>query len=443
MPDESSGRNLEQLASSVAFIVAVALVVRIGFVCFYFTSAAQQNAANNLPFGYEAGAVAAAIAQGRGFSSPLKTITTGPTAWFTPIYPYLLASVFKVFGVYSYISSVVIRCIDNIFSACTCWPIYTIGAKAFSKRIGAVAAWIWVFSPASLFFSTVWVWDTALSALVLALIVAAALELRGSERLRSWIGFGAFCALASMVNPAVIAILPPLAFCALWPLRRRFAVVGRLALAGSLIFVAGITPWTIRNFVVFQKFVPFRSNFGLELWLGNNPLVPQIWTPNLHPNEDTLEAAKYAQMTEIPYMKEKQREAVQFIRTHPVDTLDRTLHRFSNFWVAGDEPSLELWRRLPVGANLTVAANCVLPALSLLGVLFAYRKHNEAALPLASVVLFFPLIFYITHSSSRYRHPIDPVMLVVAVYALAYPVTLLLKRFSRTRARIPATNTTD
>jgi hypothetical protein len=75
--------------------------------------------------------------------------------------------------------------------------------------------------------------------------------------------------------------------------------------------------------------------------------------------------------------------------------------------------------------------------------LLAYRSHNEAAVPLASVMLFFPLIFYITHSSSRYRHPIDPVMLVLAVYAVAYPVTLLLKRSSGLHARIPATNTTD
>jgi 4-amino-4-deoxy-L-arabinose transferase-like glycosyltransferase len=443
MQGKSSGRGLRHLASSVVFIAVVALVLRIGFVCFYFAPPAQQQAANNLPFGYEAGAVAAAIAQGSGFSSPLKTIKSGPTAWFTPIYPYLLASVFKVFGVYSHLSSVVIRCVDDLFSAWTCWPIYTIGAKAFSKRTGAAAAWIWVFSPASLFFSTVWVWDTALSALMLALVVATTLELRGSERLRSWIGYGALWALASMVNPAVISILPPLALWALWPLRRRFATAGRLVLAGSLIFVAGITPWTIRNFAVFHKVIPFRSNFGLELWLGNNPLVPQIWAPNLHPNEDASEAAKYAQMTEIPYMQEKQREAVQFIRAHPLDTLDRTLHRFSNFWIAGDEPSLELWRRLPGGTNLAVAANCIFPALSLLGVLFAYREENEAAVPLASVMLFFPLIFYITHSSSRYRHPIDPVMLVLAVYALAYPVTHLLKRFSGLYARIPATNTTD
>ena len=444
MPDKVRlQEQLKQVFYSVGFIVIVAFAVRASFLCYFFITGAQRAVRENLPFGYEAGAVAAAIAEGRGFSSPLRFVQTGATAWFTPIYPYLLAGIFKLFGVYSYTSNLVIRFLDNIFSACTCWPIYAIGAKAFGKRVGAAAAWIWVLFPMSLFFSTVWVWDTALSALMLTLLVAATLELRGSERLSSWFGYGALWALGAMVNPGVVSALPPLALWALWPLRRRFAAAGRLVLASSLIFAAGIAPWTIRNYVVFHKFIPFRSNFALELWLGNNPAVPKSWSPWLHPDDDPSEAAKYARMTEIPYMQEKQQEAVRFIRTHPLDTLNFTLYRFSNNWLGMDESPADVWNRVPVDVKLGILGNCVFPVLSLLGALFAYREQNETALPLALVMIFFPLVFYITHASTRYRHPMDPVMLVLAVYALAYPVTYLLKRFSSLGARIPASHTTD
>jgi hypothetical protein len=98
---------------------------------------------------------------------------------------------------------------------------------------------------------------------------------------------------------------------------------------------------------------------------------------------------------------------------------------------------------VPLKVKLIIFGDSVFPLLSLMGILFAYREQNEAAVPLASVMLFFPLIFYITHSSSRYRHAIDPVMVVLSVYALAYSVTHVLKRFSGLHARIPATNTTD
>ena len=51
-------------------------------------------------FGWETGAIAHSIATGQGFSSPFQ-IPTGPTAWIAPIYPYLCAGVFKVFGIYT------------------------------------------------------------------------------------------------------------------------------------------------------------------------------------------------------------------------------------------------------------------------------------------------------------------------------------------------------
>jgi hypothetical protein len=58
-------------------------------------------------FGWETGRIARSIASGQGFSSPFAS-GTGPTAWLAPIYPYLLAGVFKVFGVYTNASAVAI-----------------------------------------------------------------------------------------------------------------------------------------------------------------------------------------------------------------------------------------------------------------------------------------------------------------------------------------------
>src|SRR5580700_3994942 len=444
MPNDCPSREkLKQMLRSVGFIVVMAFLVRTGFIYYVLISAMQRIVRENIPFGYEAGAVAAAIAQGRGFSSPLRMMQTRPTVWFTPIYPYLLAGIFKLFGVYTYTSSLVIRFVDNIFSACTCWPIYAIGAKAFNKRIGLAAAWLWVVFPMSLFFSTVWVWDTALSALAMALIMAATLQLRGSDRLSSWMGYGALWAFGAMVNPAVVSVLPALALWAIWPLRHRFATAGRLVLASSLIFAAGIMPWTVRNYVVFHKFIPFRSNFALELWLGNNPDVPDSWSPWLHPNDDPSEAAKYARMTEIPFMQEKQREAVLFMRTHPVETMGFIFRRFSDNWIAMWDPPADIWSRVDLTTKLGIVGNCLFPLLSLMGALLAYRQRNEFAVPLASVMLFFPLVFYITHTSSRYRHPMDPIMLVLGVYAIGYAVSYFLKRFSGLEARIPASHTTD
>ena len=48
----------------------------------------------------------------------------------------------------------------------------------------------------------------------------------------------------------------------------------------------------------------------------------------------------------------------------------------------------------------------------------------------------FPLIFYLTHTSLRYRFPMDPIMMVLAAYGVAYLVSLLRRRTSHVRGSV-------
>jgi dolichyl-phosphate-mannose-protein mannosyltransferase len=437
-------KKVKEFVGSTGFIVVVAFAVRMA-VLFYF----QRNrhvdvVVRDSLFGAETGAVAAAIARGEGFSSPLRFVHTGPTAWFTPIYPYLLAGIFKLFGVYTYRSEMVAYTTNMVFSALTVWPIAALGNKVFGKRVGAAAPWVWVFLPASVYYSVTWAWDTSLAALWMALLFAETLQIRGSDRMLAWLWYGALWAVGAMINPTLISVLPFLALWAVWPLvRQELARAATLAVAASMVFLAGVAPWTIRNYAVFHKFIPFRSNFGLELWLGNSPDVPAGWAPFLHPNDNMFEATKYARMTEIPYMEEKQREAVAFMRAHPGTSLDFTFRRFVDNWIGVSDPPVDLWARAPLYYKSFIVLNCVISLLSWCGALFASRTRNDAALPFASVMLFFPAIFYVSHTSLRYRLPMDGIMLVLAVYAIAYPLSFLFRRSSPLPNAQPATYTAD
>ncbi len=357
----------------------VAFVIR--FVIYYLTlhKVYTEAALKTFPYGAETGMVAAAIAEGRGFSSPLRMVQTGATAWFAPVFPYLLAGIFKLFGVFSSTSNLIIHVFDFAFSALTCWYIAWIGKHAFGRTVGIAAAWVWVFLPTAIFYPVVWVWDTSLAALWFAMLVAATLKLRGSDRMSWWLGYGALWSAGAMINPSLVSVLPPMGLWAIWPLRDRLAPALRLAAASALVFAVGIMPWTIRNYVVFQKFIPLRSNFGLELWLGNNPEVPDSWTWWLHPNDNLEEAHKYARMTEIPYMEEKQREAWAFIRSHPADVARFTLHRFTNHWLGIWDSPADLWATAPWYMKLTIIFSCVFALLSWLGMLFAYRARSATA----------------------------------------------------------------
>src|ERR1700687_363675 len=85
--------------SFLIVMVLVALAIRLVVMVFLLPEQLEPQR-DHWHFGYEAGRIARSIVQGRSFSSPLFE-ETGPTAWMTPVYPYLVAAVFKLFGTYT------------------------------------------------------------------------------------------------------------------------------------------------------------------------------------------------------------------------------------------------------------------------------------------------------------------------------------------------------
>src|ERR1700745_4331445 len=124
-------------ATSLALIVLVALFLRVGFAWDYVGQNSRQALAV-LPFLQESGNIAASLASGHGFSSPFR-IETGPTAWMPPLYPWLLAGIFRVFGVRTYDSFLAAVALNIFCSAFTCVPIYFAG-KRMSGIGGAAVA---------------------------------------------------------------------------------------------------------------------------------------------------------------------------------------------------------------------------------------------------------------------------------------------------------------
>jgi 4-amino-4-deoxy-L-arabinose transferase-like glycosyltransferase len=414
-----------------AVIVLAAFLFRLALI-YSASVAAPLPIHDRIPFGYETGAVAASIAEGKGFSSPLG-VESGPTAWFTPVYPYIVALVFKLFGAFTHSSALVLLTLNSAFSALTCWPIFLIAERFSGRGVAAGSAWVWVFLPTATKFPIQWVWDTSLSALLLALLCLATLRISERTGMRSWLGYGLLWALGVMTNPALISLLP---FFAAWALLRAKTVPRKkvqLALVSCLAFSLACAPWFVRNYRAFGQIVFFRSNFGLELWLGNNDLVPDVWTPYLHPNENDVERAKFVRKGEIAYMAEKKSLALDFIRKHPADVTELVFFRVMNNWTDAWGPPVQLFLHSTWMARAGLLWNCLFSLLAFAGVFLARRSRLRGSPLFASALLVFPLTYYITHTALRYRHPIDPIMTILAVYSVARLVEFLSRKLLKTR----------
>jgi hypothetical protein len=368
--------------------------------------------------GLEAHLVASSLAAGKGFFGPFPRYQA-ITAWVAPVYPFLWAIGEKLLHLTFVNSTIFAQTMNCVFSAATCWPIFGIGKQVFGRTIGLASAWLWVFLPYAVLFPLEWTWDQSLSALLLAVIVYRTLKLRESGASLALTGYGLLWALAALTNPTLCILLP---FVLVWSMQRRGAL-GGLSLASTakvmLIFVLALAPWTIRNYYALDGLVFVKSNFGMELWLGNNPAVRAIYSPELHPMVNTRELIPLILNGEPNYNREKQREAMAFIEAHPRLFLKNAFERFKDTWSASYDSREEPWIIALHAGRLDVWFCTVFSVVSCAGMIFALRSEWQDALPMAMSLVLLPIPYYVTHSALRYRHPIDPFMAIFSIYAVA------------------------
>jgi 4-amino-4-deoxy-L-arabinose transferase-like glycosyltransferase len=422
---------MRKAATSIVLIVAVAFVARVAFA-WSQTAKVPRDAAWVVPFQTETGHIAYSLATGKGFASPFQR-DSGPTAWLTPVYPLLVTGIFKIFGVYTRASFLAAISLNIVFSSGTCVPIFYVGKRIAGIGTGSGGAWLWALFPNAILIPFEWIWDTSLAALLAATLLWATLELADSSRLRDWIGYGLLWGLALMTNPAVVATLPLLL---VWLAYREYRA-GRVRLSkpalALVVAMACCVPWTVRNFVVFHRFIPFRSNLSYELYIGNNENyderrrgLPAIITQD-------METLRYLRMGETAFMDEEKRKALQFMKEHPRMVMQLVEWRFVDFWMGVADP----WRTIAETDSWLIRGillgNFVSAVGALAGMLVLFWRRSPYAIPVAAFPVCFPILYYATHTSLRYRHPIDGVVLLLLAVAIGAMGQRIRIAFSVTR----------
>ncbi len=347
--------------------------------------------------------VARSLVAGQGFASPFF-VNSGPTAFLSPGYPLLLAAIFRLFGV-SGTALLVVASFQLLCSILTVWLTIRLAQRYFGVWAANIAGCFCGFSLA-LAVQPFWVWESCLSSLLLLALFAAIPGLRTKSQ---WAAAGAVTAVATLINPA---LFPTLFLASVWQAWRRRVIPW----LGILAFLLIYTPWPARNLAVMHAVIPFRSNFGYELWMGNHAGADGRFHHELDPEENSQERARFVALGEMQYMKMKSAVAHDYIRAHPGEFLRLTVRRIADFWTAGSEG--DWW----LGAAFSV--------LAFAGLALLWRSQTALrlyAIPLA----IYPLPYYLTHADPRFRHMIDPLLAILAAHAV---VTLVRAVAARVKA---------
>lgn len=391
MTVESQVREQESRSGSAVLrtrtILALALVMRLITLAILFS---LHPAAVQVRSRTEVFAIGLSLAQGHGFSSPFFA-ASGPTAFLAPGYPLIVAALFRLLGV-SAAAFVAIVALQTVFSLLTVWLVLRIAHRQFGATIANLAGCICALS-LPLAAAPFIVWETCLSSLLLLAFFAAVPQLRTRAH---WAAAGAAAAVAALVNPALIPTFFSLGFWQAW--RRR--IIPWTAILAFLLLYA---PWPARNLAVMHAWIPLRSNLGYELWMGNHAGGTGDFVQELNPEVNTAERTQFVARGELGFMRWKSATAMQYIRAHPRQFLDWTLMRIGRFWTAA--------------THGLIVTGAIFSCLAFIGLAALWRARQDFCL-YAIPLLIYPLPYYITHADARFRYVIDPLLAILAAYAI-------------------------
>ena len=212
-------------------------------------------------------------------------------------------------------------------------------------------------------------------------------------------------------------MLDPLVFPVLVLVVSLFAFHGqkRLIVGSAALFAFGvvltITPWTVRNYLVFKSFVPVATEGGYVFWsgnYGNGDDAPQ--------EDDKLPVHKRRFLDTNPSEVEKNafytREAIKIIEHNPGHAASLAGRKFLRFWfnLGYSGPPLKF-------SYVWFLGHPILLGLAVYSIKVV--KNRPGLLFVWLIVLNFTVIHMVTFGTGRYAVPIMPYVLILAVSGFA------------------------
>jgi hypothetical protein len=169
----------------------------------------------------------------------------------------------------------------------------------------------------------------------------------------------------------------------------------------------------IRNYTVFHAFITMRGNLGAELHqsvLKEHEGFP--WGATIPVCEVCPVFQQYRQMGEHAYVQREGELARQEIRAHKLRFVEYTLKRFFFFWVSVPKPPEHGF----LNEAIREANYFFLNLASLLGLALALKQRIPGAVLFAWAFALVPLTYYVITVQARFRHPLEPIMVILMVF---------------------------
>ncbi|MDI6791410.1 MAG: glycosyltransferase family 39 protein [bacterium] len=396
------------------FIFILALAVRLAFVLFFPPLYAPDTGSYEI--------IAKSLIKGDGFSSAPGI----PSAGRPPLYPLFLAGIYFLFGQ----SHLAVKLSQALLGAISCIIIYFISKEIFDRRVGLWSGAVMALYP-PLISTAGFVLSEELAIFLLAISILFLTKATKRKQTGWYVLSGIFMGLTTLCRP--MTLLFPfflyLAFLFLPFKKREFFWISIFLLAT----VVTVAPWTFRNYVRFNAFIPVQDcgggmNFWMATYSSSDGIIPYGSPQEYSPKDQEVYNRIIEGLSPIEADKACFREGIKNIINNPSGYFRLCARKFERywFWIPGGVKVLQPHPKIKLG--VTIVDYLVL-LLAILGLGVGLRENWRDKLPLIAIILYFTITsIFLFVALPRYRLPIMPYVLIFAIVGFLRLLDILPQR---------------
>lgn len=432
-------RSFQTLIAPLLIILLVSVLLRIGSAVYLGNDFSIQVGTNDQLSYHE---LAKRVIEGHGFSFaegwwPI-TKPGAPTAHWSFLYTFYVAGVYALFGVQPLIARLIQAVIVGLLHP---YLTYLIARRLFAEDpsqggaratlarfVPLVAAAIsagyayFVYYSAALMTEPFYI-TAILGAIYLAIRLTDAVAAPDGSQRTPWklaLALGGTLAASVLLRQLFMLFIPFLGLWMLWwgwQRGRLRPIILSLAAAAAVVILA-IAPFTIYNYLRFDRLVLLNTNAGYAFYFGNHPIYGTRFISILPDHLGTygdLIPDELRDLDEAALDQALLKEAIAIIAADPGRYILLSISRWEEYFKFWPSPDSS-----PMSNFFRVASFGVMLPFMLYGLwrgVWRYRRSPSLWL-LLLFMIFYTGIHLLTWTLIRYRLPVDAILLLFAGYAI-------------------------
>lgn len=339
-----------------------------------------------------------------------------PTVFMMPGLAYTLALFMKVFGEFGGITA--LRIVQAVLQVFSLLLIFYISRKLFNSKVAIVAVIFDLFYITEIWVPNLVLTETFFKFFVLCVIYCSLYAL--DENKTKYYVLGAiFLGFAALFRPTIVMF--PILILIMWLIKKvKFKDALKYTVIVGLVFCVVLSPWWIRNYIIFNRFIPFTLSTGNPMWQGtfiNYNQKSKI--------TDGLDYSNYD--TKNPKLSEIQRNDMEIALSKyrlknlfPKQPLNFVYwYTIGKGWIQVNSPFY--WKEIfGVSGNIARSYHRILLILGVIGMLLFLKSRNKNILGILPIttIIYFVIVYLPFYTMGRYFYPVMPYMIIFSSYCV-------------------------